>query len=184
MIRLQFEGGHYLRAGTINFNVPGEATTIQVRVGSCMLQFAAWASMEVQSIVRGRHVYKRIWTPVTGEELTVIPEDDRLMTTMLWSNYDAWVSAVVIQGWLLFSSAMAIVRVLYYSMCGYYSRKYSICTRHYHWLTSKLQRTLYLSFVHERFVYTKSHSQTSWLVMSVPSKHTVQRYTCTCMFTG
>ena len=32
--------------------------------------------MEVQSVVRGHHVYKCVWTPVTGKELTVIPEDN------------------------------------------------------------------------------------------------------------
>ena len=31
--------------------------------------------MEIQSTVRGHHIYKAIWTPVIGEELTVIPEE-------------------------------------------------------------------------------------------------------------
>ena len=31
--------------------------------------------MEIQSTVRGHHIYKAIWTPVIGEELTVVPEE-------------------------------------------------------------------------------------------------------------
>ena len=34
--------------------------------------------MDVQSIVRGHHVYKLVWTPVTGEELTVLPEENNI----------------------------------------------------------------------------------------------------------
>ena len=30
--------------------------------------------MEVESVVRGHHVYKSVWTPVSGEELAVVPE--------------------------------------------------------------------------------------------------------------
>ena len=31
--------------------------------------------MEIQSVERGHHVYKRVWTPVNGDELCVVPED-------------------------------------------------------------------------------------------------------------
>ena len=51
---LLFEGGHYLRAGFI-FSI----------------------HVEIQSVVRGHHVYKCVWTPVNGEELCVIPEDNK-----------------------------------------------------------------------------------------------------------
>ena len=34
------------------------------------------AVYEKESIVRGHHVYKAIWTPVIGEELEVRTEDD------------------------------------------------------------------------------------------------------------
>ena len=32
--------------------------------------------MEIQSVERGHHVYKCVWTPVNGEELCVVPEDN------------------------------------------------------------------------------------------------------------
>ena len=32
--------------------------------------------MEIQSVERGHHVYKCVWTPVNGEELCVMPEDN------------------------------------------------------------------------------------------------------------
>lgn len=31
--------------------------------------------MDVLSVVRGHHIYKNVWTPVIGEELTVLPEE-------------------------------------------------------------------------------------------------------------
>ena len=43
--------------------------------------------MDIQSGVRGHYVYKRMWTPVIGEELTVLPEEnnihDRHAVTMM-----------------------------------------------------------------------------------------------------
>ena len=30
----------------------------------------------MQSVERGHHVYKCVWTPVNGEELCVMPEDN------------------------------------------------------------------------------------------------------------
>ena len=34
--------------------------------------------MDVQSVVRGHNVYKHVWAPVTGEELTVLPEESNI----------------------------------------------------------------------------------------------------------
>ena len=48
-MRLLFKGGHYLRAGFIFFRSCGNS---------------------------GHHVYKCVWTPVNGEELCVIPENN------------------------------------------------------------------------------------------------------------
>ena len=31
---------------------------------------------EMESVVRGHHIYKVVWTPVIGEELLLQPEDD------------------------------------------------------------------------------------------------------------
>ena len=35
-------------------------------------------SLEVESVVRGHHVYKAVWTPVIGEELLLEAEDDNV----------------------------------------------------------------------------------------------------------
>ena len=61
-------------AGTIDFNYWIDATSIQGRV--LFFSFTWQRKMEIQSVVGGHHVYKCVWTPVNGEELCVIPEDN------------------------------------------------------------------------------------------------------------
>ena len=34
--------------------------------------------MDVQNIIREHHVYKRMWAPVIGEELSVFPEENNI----------------------------------------------------------------------------------------------------------
>ena len=46
--------------------------------------------MDVESVVRGHHVYKSLWTPVLDETLTVLPEEnnihDRHSVTVMKDN--------------------------------------------------------------------------------------------------
>ena len=62
-------------------------------------------------MVRGHHVYKRVWNPVNGEELCVIPEDN--------NNHDAHAIAVMkvqagfIRGRIQFQSTKTTMRVLF-----------------------------------------------------------------------
>ena len=38
----------------------------------------ARVEMDIPGVVRGHYVYKRMWTPVIGEELTVLPEENNI----------------------------------------------------------------------------------------------------------
>ena len=80
--------------------------------------------MEIQSTVRGHHIYKDIWTPVIGEELTVIPEENNEHDP---HERDTWPErgsgADTIQGRVLFHCNWLAMRAQFegghYSMCGY-----------------------------------------------------------------
>ena len=63
-MQLLLDGGHCLKAGT-SFKWFYNASRNQLTK----------EKMEIQSTVRGHHIYKAIWTPVIGEELTVVPEE-------------------------------------------------------------------------------------------------------------
>ena len=68
--------------------------------------------MEVQSVVRGHHIYKQMWSPVTGQELAVILEYNNTIvfynSSTPGSTYDPW------WVWLLFEGGYE---------CEYSSRK-------------------------------------------------------------
>ena len=67
--------GHYLRADTIKGHVR-MCFPVNNKGGVKVVTYTTTArgSMEVKSVVRGHHVYKSVWTPVSGEELAVAPE--------------------------------------------------------------------------------------------------------------
>ena len=66
-------------AGTIDFTYWIDAASIQGRPlfegGFYFFSFTWQRKMEIQSVERGHHVYKCVWTPVNGDELCVVPED-------------------------------------------------------------------------------------------------------------
>ena len=72
--------------------------------------------MEIQSVVRGDHIYKVVWTPVIGEELSVLSEENNDHDRSAWS---AIVSHTYVYTWwawctrILYQPAVAIVRVLF-----------------------------------------------------------------------
>ena len=56
------------------------------RVGKIASQSTSPESFIFESVVRGHHIYKRVWTPVLGEKLGIVIEED--------NNHDARVVAV------------------------------------------------------------------------------------------
>ncbi len=62
--------------------------------------------MEVQSTVRGHHVYKATWTPVIGEELTVTPEES--------NNHDHHAIAVMKDDEIVGHVPRELSRILYF----------------------------------------------------------------------
>ena len=62
--------------------------------------------MEIQSVVRGHHVYKCVWTPVNGEELCVVPEDN--------NNHDPRAVAVMKDGQIVGHVPRELSRILYF----------------------------------------------------------------------
>ena len=84
--------------------------------------------MDVNSVVRGHHVYKRVWTPRPVIEAMSSLAHQEAHTVFIVSG---WVR-ILFEGGYYFISAKAIMRILfeggYYSTCGYYSRKYGTPT--------------------------------------------------------
>ena len=74
--------------------------------------------MEFQSVVRGHHVYKCVWTPVNGKELCDIPEDI--------NNHDAHAIAVMkdgqVVGQVVGHVPREISRILYFFLKQPFSR--------------------------------------------------------------
>ena len=62
--------------------------------------------MEIQSIVRGHHIYKVVWTPVIGEELTVIPEEN--------NDHDRHAIAVMKDGEVVGHVPRELSKILYF----------------------------------------------------------------------
>ena len=67
---------------------------------------AAHGSMEVESVVRGHHVYKSVWTPVSGEELAVTPE--------VKNSHDRYVVAVLKNGEVVGHIPRELSRTFYF----------------------------------------------------------------------
>ena len=62
--------------------------------------------MEIQSIMRGHHIYKVLWTPVIGEELTVTPEEN--------NNHNRHTIAVMKGGEVVGHVPRELSRILYF----------------------------------------------------------------------
>ena len=62
--------------------------------------------MEILSIMRGHHIYKVLWTPVIGEELTVTPEEN--------NNHDHHATVVMKDGEVVGHVPRKLSRILYF----------------------------------------------------------------------
>ena len=65
--------------------------------------------MEVESIVKGYHEYKGVWTPVTGEEMTVIPEDDDHDRQVITFSFNTTTNNYFLPTHIIISSGVAIM---------------------------------------------------------------------------
>ena len=63
-------------------------------------------SYRIESTVRGHHVYKSLWTPVTGEELRVQIEEDNI--------FDEFAVAVFIDGNIVGHVPLELARTCWY----------------------------------------------------------------------
>ena len=55
-------------------------------------------SITFNSFIAGHHVYKGVWSPVLGEDLTCLPEPEIPMINMLSKSYRTKLLLVMFQG--------------------------------------------------------------------------------------